>query len=39
VSHSTQQLVADAARVMTTQQRERYLGLLGPVLTAEGRSS
>jgi hypothetical protein len=35
---STQQLVADAARVMTTQQRERYLGLLGPVLTAEGRS-
>jgi hypothetical protein len=35
---STQQLVADASRVMTTQQRERYLGLLGPVLMAEGRS-
>jgi Spy/CpxP family protein refolding chaperone len=29
---STQRLVADAARVMTAQQRERYLGLLGPVL-------
>jgi hypothetical protein len=25
-------LVADAARVMTAQQREQYLGLLGPVL-------
>jgi Spy/CpxP family protein refolding chaperone len=29
---STQRLVADAARVMTAQQRERYLGLLDPVL-------
>ncbi|HUL54566.1 MAG TPA: hypothetical protein VLT83_14275 [Opitutaceae bacterium] len=29
---STRQLVADAARVMTAQQREHYLGLLGPVL-------
>jgi hypothetical protein len=29
---STQRLVADAAQVMTVQQRERYLGLLGPVL-------
>jgi hypothetical protein len=29
---STQHLVADAARVMTAQQREQYLGLLGPVL-------
>ena len=29
---STQRLVADAARVMTSQQRERYLGMLGPVL-------
>ncbi len=35
---STQQLVADATRVMTAQQRERYLGLLGPVLRGEGRS-
>ena len=35
---STRQLVADAARVMTAQQRERYLGLLGPVLKIEGRS-
>ncbi|HUJ42654.1 MAG TPA: hypothetical protein VLW52_03495 [Opitutaceae bacterium] len=35
---STRQLVADAARVMTAQQRERYLGLLGPVLKAEGGS-
>jgi Spy/CpxP family protein refolding chaperone len=31
---STQRLVADAARVMTAQQRERYLGMLGPVLQA-----
>ena len=31
---STQRLVADAAQVMTAQQRERYLGLLGPVLQA-----
>ncbi len=30
---STQRLVADAARVMTAQQRERYLGLLGAVGT------
>jgi hypothetical protein len=29
---STQRLVADASHVMTEQQRERYLGLLGPVL-------
>jgi Spy/CpxP family protein refolding chaperone len=29
---STQRLVADAARVMTAQQREQYLGMLGPVL-------
>ena len=36
---STRQLVADAAQVMTVQQRERYLGLLGPVLTAAGGSS
>lgn len=35
---STQQLVADATRVMTAQQRERYFGLLGPVLRGEGRS-
>jgi hypothetical protein len=31
---STQRLVADAARVMTAQQREQYLGMLGPVLQA-----
>jgi hypothetical protein len=35
---STRQLVADAARVMNAQQRERYLGLLGPVLSIEGGS-
>jgi Spy/CpxP family protein refolding chaperone len=35
---STQQLVADATRVMTAQQRARYLGLLGPVLQGTGRS-
>jgi Spy/CpxP family protein refolding chaperone len=29
---STQQLVADTSQVMTAKQRERYLGLLGPVL-------
>lgn len=29
---STRQLVADAANVMTDQQRSRYLALLGPVL-------
>jgi hypothetical protein len=29
---STRQLVADAANVMTAQQRSRYLALLGPVL-------
>ena len=33
---STQRLVADAAREMTAQQRERYLGLLGPVLKVGG---
>jgi hypothetical protein len=33
---STQRLVADAAREMTVQQRERYLGLLGPVLKVGG---
>jgi len=31
---STQRLVADASRIMTVQQREHYLGLLGPVLQA-----
>jgi predicted nucleotidyltransferase component of viral defense system len=31
---STQRLVADAARVMTAQQRKQYLGLLSPVLQA-----
>jgi Spy/CpxP family protein refolding chaperone len=36
---STQRLVADAARVMTAQQRERYLGLLGPVLQSGVHSS
>ena len=35
---STQQLVADASRVMTAQQREQYLGLLGPVLQAGTRN-
>jgi len=35
---STQQLVGDATRVMTAQQRARYLGLLGPVLQGTGRS-
>lgn len=29
---STRRLVADATRVMTARQRERYLGLLGPVV-------
>jgi Spy/CpxP family protein refolding chaperone len=29
---STQRLVADTSQVMTAKQRERYLGLLGPVL-------
>lgn len=33
---STQRLVADAAREMTAQQRERYLGLLGPVVKVGG---
>jgi capsule polysaccharide export protein KpsE/RkpR len=31
---STRQLVADAAKEMNAQQRERYLALLGPVLKA-----
>jgi len=31
---SARQLVADASRIMTTQQRARYLGLLGPVLSS-----
>jgi hypothetical protein len=34
---STQQLVADASRVMTSQQREQYFGLLRPAFAAEGR--
>jgi hypothetical protein len=29
---STRRLVADATRVMTARKRERYLGLLGPVV-------
>ncbi len=35
---STRQLVADAANVMTQNQRARYLGLLGPVLRSDNRS-
>lgn len=34
---STRQLVADAADVMTDQQRTRYLALLGPVLKSSDR--
>ena len=34
--NSTQRLVADAAREMNAQQRERYLGLLGPLFRAGG---
>ena len=34
---STRQLVADAAKVMTAQQRERYLTLLSPVLKTGDR--
>ncbi len=34
---STRQLVADAAKVMTLQQRERYLTLLSPVLKTGDR--
>ena len=36
---STRQLVADAANVMTAQQRVRYLTFLGPVLTTDNRTS
>jgi hypothetical protein len=36
---STRQLVADAANVMTAQQRVRYLTLLGPLLTTDNRTS
>ena len=35
---STRQLVADAANVMTAQQRMRYLALLGPVLKSPDRT-
>lgn len=35
---STRALVAEAAGVMTAQQLERYLGLLGPGFKADGRS-
>jgi len=35
---STRQLVADAANVMTDQQRSRYLALLGPVLKSSDHS-
>ena len=35
--NSTRQLVADAANVMTAQQRERYLVLLGPALKTGDR--
>jgi hypothetical protein len=35
--NSTRQLIADAARVMTVPQRERYLGLLSPVLKIGNR--
>ncbi len=36
---STRRLVADAAGIMTENQRARYLGLLGPVLIADTRAS
>ncbi len=36
--NSTRRLVAETSRVMTAQQRQRYLALLGPVLSTESRA-